>query len=178
MRGRILVKRGGGYGQSRRRLVFHSLWADEERAVRIEMGMMLDANFVLQARKKKKLEQMKLKERPQKLSTGPDTPIISCPRAAGGAETEKEGRHHIGGGRGIRGWNKVAGRAGRTNVGVTGCLTPCWLLAKARKSEITRRKYRFRLFASTVEIPGSLTEDADRSAIIVILEINYNCEHS
>lgn len=122
---------------------------------------------------------MKLKERPQKLSTGPDTPIISCPRAAGGAETEKEGRHHIGGeGRGIRGWNKVAGRAARTDVGVTGCLTPCWLLAKARKSQITRRKYRFRLFASTVEIPGSLTEDADRSAIIVILEINYNCEHS
>lgn len=36
------------------RLVFHSLWADEGRAARIEMGMMLDANFVLQARKKKR----------------------------------------------------------------------------------------------------------------------------
>lgn len=86
------------------RLVFHSLWADEERAARIKMGMMLDANFVLQARKKSgRLEQMKLKKRSQKLSTRPDTPIISYPRAAGGAKKKKgditsEEKEGLGGG--------------------------------------------------------------------------------
>lgn len=35
---------------------------------------------------------------------------------------------------------------------VTGYLYSGWLSAKARKSQITRRKYRFRLSVSTLEI--------------------------
>lgn len=108
-------------------------------------GERAPGSSVLRTRKKLP-NRIKLKGRPQSShSFEPDTSIISQPcrwrRQKKKGDTARDGTKL-----------QAARRCNRTPYS-------CWLSAKARKFQITRRKYRFRLFAFTVEIPSFLAED-------------------